>query len=187
MPRKRSRATRPSCRQVSTDSASWQAGRGAIGFLPAPLFRDRGPALAILIGWIASLAGSVALGYLLSRFATGGTVGPAAELARAPAPVVLIGVALFSPLVETLIMAGIIDLLRRRLGAWQAVAASAALWGMCHSLLSPWWGLVIWWPFLIFSTTYVTWRPHGLWRAAVMAAAVHVLQNSGPALAMVLG
>ena len=170
-----------------TDSASWQAGRGPIGFLPAALFRDRRPLGAILVGWLVSLAGSVALGFVLTHARSGGPVGPGAELATAPAPAVLVGLALFSPVVETLIMAGILDLLRHRLGAWQAVLASAALWGVCHSLVSPWWGAVIWWPFLIFSTIYVTWRPHGFWRAAGIVATVHMLQNIGPALAIAFG
>jgi hypothetical protein len=56
-----------------------------------------------------------------------------------------------------------------------------------HSLASPWWGAVIWWPFLIFSTLYVTWRPRGFWRAAALVAAVHVLQNLFPAILIVLG
>jgi hypothetical protein len=171
---------------VVSDRVSWQAGRGPIGFLPAMLFRDRRPLVAILVGWLVSIAGSLAIGFVLSRIAAGPAVGPATELAHVSAPVILIGVALFSPLVETLIMAGIVDLLRRWLSAWQAVVANAALWGLAHSLLSPWWGAVIWWPFLIFSTIYVTWRPHGFRRAVGIVAVVHILQNTGPAVAMVL-
>jgi hypothetical protein len=172
---------------MSSDSVSWQAGRGPIGFLPALLFRNRRIVLSILVGWIVSLAGSVALGFVLTQAKSGQPVGPGAELANASAPVILVGVALLSPVVETLIMAGFIDLLRRWLGAWQSVLVSAAAWGIGHSLASPWWGAVIWWPFLIFSTVYVTWRPHGFWCAVGIVTAVHVLQNTGPALLIAFG
>ncbi len=46
---------------------------------------------------------------------------------------------------------------------------------------------MIWWPFLIFSTLYVTWRPHGAWRAMAIVASVHILQNLFPALLIVMG
>ncbi len=88
----------------------------------------------------------------------------------------------FAPLVETLIMAAAIEILLLALPSRFAVIASAAGWGIAHSLAAPAWGLVIWWPFLIFSTLYVTWRGSGLLLAMGIVFAVHALNNLGPAL-----
>ena len=63
-----------------------------------------------------------------------------------------------------------------------AVIASSLGWGVAHSLAAPAWGLVIWWPFLIFSTLYVTWRGQGRMLAMGIVFAVHALNNLGPAL-----
>jgi len=60
-------------------------------------------------------------------------------------------------------------------------------WGLFHSSFHPTWGLVIWWPFLIFSTLFVTWRSRSLLAAFAIPAAVHALQNLPPALALATG
>ena len=62
------------------------------------------------------------------------------------------------------------------------VVLSAIGWAIAHSLKAPTWGLVIWWPFLIFSTLYVTWRGQGRVLAIGIVFAVHALNNLGPAL-----
>jgi membrane protease YdiL (CAAX protease family) len=167
-----------------TVSSGWQQGRGPLAFLPPLLFHDRKPWLAILVGWLLTIAGSTALSFVVARVAPANT-GP--DLGDASGPMKLFLIAGFSPVVETLLMAGVLALLLRVLNGWQAVIASAMLWGVAHSLASPWWGAVIWWPFLIFSTLYVTWRPRGFWPAVALVAAVHVLQNLFPALLIVLG
>jgi hypothetical protein len=52
--------------------------------------------------------------------------------------------------------------------------------------MAPAWGLVIWWPFLIFSVLFVAWRQRS-WAAGLgVAATTHALQNLGPALALLL-
>jgi hypothetical protein len=53
---------------------------------------------------------------------------------------------------------------------------------VAHSLAAPAWGLVIWWPFLIFSTLFVVWRQRGFLAGVGVAAAAHALQNLAPAL-----
>ena len=68
-----------------------------------------------------------------------------------------------------------------------AVAVSAAGWGIAHSLQAPAWGLVIWWPFLIFSTLYLAWRPRGVAIALAVAATAHGLHNLLPALTVAFG
>jgi hypothetical protein len=98
-----------------------------------------------------------------------------------------IGVKLFAmlvlvaPMLETLIMGSVLVLLQRLFGTGPAILLSAAGWGAVHSLQAPAWGLVIWWPFLIFSTAFLVWRARGFWRAWALVSALHALQNLIPA------
>lgn len=94
---------------------------------------------------------------------------------------------IFSPVVETLIMGGVLLVLLRLMPPWFAVLASAAGWGIAHSSVAPIWGLVIWWPFLIFSTLFVTWRKRSLTLAFLIPMCVHALQNLLPALLVAYG
>ena len=54
-------------------------------------------------------------------------------------------------------------------------------WGVAHSLQASAWGFVVWWPFLIMSMLYIVWRQRGFWVAIAIPAAVHMMQNAGPA------
>ena len=87
-----------------------------------------------------------------------------------------------APLIETLIMAAAIEIMLLVLPPRFVVIASSVGWGIAHSYLAVAWGLVIWWPFLIFSTLYVTWRGQGRAIAIGIVFAVHALNNLGPAL-----
>jgi len=46
---------------------------------------------------------------------------------------------------------------------------------------------VIWWPFLVFSTLFVTWRQRSLWLAFAIPMCVHALQNLLPSLLVAFG
>ncbi len=92
-----------------------------------------------------------------------------------------------APLVETLIMGVVLVVLVRLAGPTLAVLLSAIGWGAAHSLAAPIWGLVIWWPFLIFSTLFVAWRQRSLLLAFLMASGAHALQNLIPALLIAFG
>jgi hypothetical protein len=131
-------------------SPGWRGGAGPLAILPRVLFRDERPWLAILVGWLLTIAGSTLIGWIVARIAPDNS-GP--DFGDVSGATKLFLIALFSPVVETLIMAGVLSLLLRFLRPWHAVVASALLWGIAHSLSSPWWGVVIWWPFLIFSTS----------------------------------
>lgn len=89
-----------------------------------------------------------------------------------------------SPLIETLIMGGVLVLLQRFLSPATSIITSAVLWGLLHSLGAPSWGFAIWWPFLIFSTLFVIWRQRGFWAGIGVASTTHALQNLIPALAV---
>ena len=152
--------------------------KGPLRFLPAPLREPRRAWLAILVGWLLSFGGSVLLSWAAQSLA------PALGKPSFPMTgwVAFLLLAVFAPLLETLIMAAVLSFLTRFLSPTVAILASALLWGVAHSLQAPVWGLVIWWPFLIFSTLYVVWRQRGVWAGIAVAATTHALQNVGPAL-----
>jgi hypothetical protein len=138
---------------------------------------------AILVGWplalLPSLALSVVVNALLPQVA-----GPSFN-AKGQAVFALLVV--FSPVLETLIMAGVLSVLLRLVSPTRAILASSVGWGIAHSLAAPSWGLVIWWPFLVFSTLFTVWRDRSLWLALAIPAAVHMLQNVGPAILVATG
>lgn len=98
----------------------------------------------------------------------------------------LINVTVFSPVVETLLMAGLLSLFRRFFGVPQSIVLSAFVWGGLHSLMAAAWGLIVWWPFVIFSLIYLVWRERGFWAGFAMAAGAHFLHNLYPAIELVI-
>ena len=146
--------------------------------LPAFLFEPRQPARTILLAWPLVTLPALGLAAFFSWLIPG-----------APTPVfdgdpwvVFFLIEVFAPIVESLIMAAVLEVLLR-IFPWQAaVGISAIGWGVAHSLQAPTWGLVIWWPFLVFSILYVTWRQRSKLGAIGIAATVHALNNLIPAL-----
>ena len=124
-----------------------------------PVRRAYGPDTACSLWLLPPLT---AVAYVLLR---------RADMADAPAP--------FSH--ETLILAAFITLLRLVFSPTASVFLSAIGWGIAHSTQASAWGLVVWWPFLIMSMLYVVWRQRSFWNAIAVPAAVHMLQNAGPA------
>ncbi|MCF2514271.1 hypothetical protein LVY65_04215 [Sphingomonas sp. G124] len=152
-------------------------------FLPAPLREPRRAWLAILTGWALSIIGSLALAALSKAFA------PALPTPEFPmkGPIAFFMLVVFAPLLETLIMAGFLSLFLRFMPPVAAILLSAGGWGIAHSLEAVGWGLVIWWPFLIFSTLFVVWRQRGFWAGVAVAATTHALQNVGPGWVVAFG
>jgi hypothetical protein len=164
-------------------SASAALSSGPLSYLPEAVRVPRSALAAILVGWPLALLPSLALSALASVLLPQ-VAGPTFN-AKGPAVFVLLVV--FSPVLETLIMAGVLTLLLRFVNPTVAILASAVGWGIAHSLAAASWGLVIWWPFLVFSTLFTVWRDRSLWHALAIPAAVHVLQNLGPALLVATG
>ena len=131
---------------------------------PALLEPSR-PGRAILIGWAVTTIPALLLGLLVSVLLPQ-SEGPEFKVDGLRTVMALV---LFAPLIETLIMAAVLEILlfapwpKFALPPKYAVIASSLGWGIAHSRAAPVWGLSIWWPFLIFSTLYV--------RGAVAAAA----------------
>ena len=156
---------------------------GPLALLPRPLLRAEQPLIAIGVGWLTAFIPSIMLALLAA------TLFPSAEKPQfnVDGLTAIFALVIFAPVVETLIMAAVLGVLQMMLRPATAVLVSAAGWGIAHSLAAPTWGLVIWWPFLVFSTLFVVWRQRSLWLALAMPMAVHALQNLPPALAIASG
>jgi len=155
----------------------------SLPFLPRPLLEPRRPILAIALGAFTAFVPSIALAALV-LWLLPGREGPQFAMDGLAA---LVGLVLFAPIAETLIMGTVLLVLLRLVGPTAAVLTSAAGWGVAHSLAAPLWGLIIWWPFLIFSTLFVVWRNRSLAAAFAVPAAVHALHNLAPAVAVATG
>ena len=155
--------------------ARWRA---PVRYLPSPLLQPRRPILALVTAWPLTFLGSIVLAFVASALL------PEAAPPKfdVTGPLALFMLVAFAPFLETLIMGTVLLILLRLVTPTVAVVASAIGWGIAHSAVAPMWGLVIWWPFLIFSILFVTWRQRSLWLAFLMPTAAHALQNSLPAL-----
>jgi membrane protease YdiL (CAAX protease family) len=146
--------------------------------LVSALTEPRRPLRAVAVGWLAASIPGLLIAMIVARLLP--------TVARPDIAIPGIGALLlfvvFSPLVETLIMALVLEGFLLFLPPLVAIILSAIGWGIAHSLAALAWGLIIWWPFLIFSTLYVTWRGEGRVKALAIVAAVHGLNNLVPAL-----
>ena len=153
-----------------------------ISFLPKTLLAPQRPLRALGLAWLLAFLPSVALGAAVTQLLP--------DLGQPNLPVVnglaLSMVVVMAPVLETLIMAAALSVLLLVFPPTLAVLASAIGWGVAHSLAAPAWGLVIWWPFLIFSTLFVVWRKRSLLAGLAMPAAAHALHNLLPAISLLV-
>jgi membrane protease YdiL (CAAX protease family) len=89
-----------------------------------------------------------------------------------------LGGIIFAPIVETLLLAGMLRLLsmassNRLFVAW----AAAMLWGCFHGLIAPLWFFGTVWSFFVFSCGYMKWRELSFKHGFMAAAAPHMLIN----------
>lgn len=154
--------------------------------MPRFLFASEHAPAYILKAWLLTLLPSLLLSSLVYSLAPAAEV-PLGEYAQVPAAVTVAMLVLVAPFLESLIMAAVAALLHRAFGFAVAALGSSLAWGVAHSMAVPAWGLVVWWPFLILTIVYLTWRPRGFWTAIGMATAVHGLQNGVAAAALLLG
>ena len=148
-------------------------------FLPRFLFDpDQPKSLFVLKAWLLALLPSFALSALISALGS----ATARQIDQPDIPVngalALFLLIVVGPLLETLIMAAILLGLRRLVGPGPAVVGSALLWAVGHSLAASVWGLVVWWPFLIFSIAFLTWRERSFWLGIGIVTIIHGLQNA---------
>lgn len=84
----------------------------------------------------------------------------------------------FAPVVETLLLAGLLGLLSRlsRRPLFVA-AASGVLWGGVHGAYGAMWFFGTFWSFYVLGCSYLAWRPLAWWKAFVVAAVPHAIIN----------
>jgi hypothetical protein len=159
--------------------------------MPAPLtaFRrslsdaNQPPIRYLGLALLADLPVTVAIAFLLNGVT--GTTWP--EFSAETLPRVLLAMCVFAPLVETLGMAILIWVLRRFIRRAEYLPLVTAL--VCaglHSLAKPYWGLEIFWAFLIFSLCYLTWEKKSLVQAFGMTAILHALHNLLPTVVIIM-
>ena len=104
---------------------------------------------------------------------------------NAPAIVVVFGTLVLSPWTETILMWPVLWGLQRFIaGRTQVAVASAIFWGLLHSLAAPTWGIVIAWPFFVFSVCFLAWGEKSRKRAIVATALTHTFQNVLPTIGL---
>jgi membrane protease YdiL (CAAX protease family) len=157
---------------------------GHLRFVPAFLGDVGHPKPSyVLKSWLLTLLPSLALAAIVGMFA-----GDAATPEfGAPGLLLLFALVVFAPVVETLIMVPPLLLLNRLFGPAAAVILSALGWGIAHSLQAPIWGLIVWWPFFVFSSILLVWRKKSLATGMALVMAVHALQNAVPAALLISG
>ncbi|HYW15498.1 MAG TPA: hypothetical protein VE891_05000 [Allosphingosinicella sp.] len=167
---------------MSADSAV--EGRPAyLAWLPRFLFEiDPVAARYVAKAWLAALIPSIALSALVRLVAA----DAAAPQFPGEAGSLVLFVVFVGPALETLLLALPLLGLNRFFGPGPAVIGSALIWAVVHSLVVPVWGLVIWWPFLIMSIAFLTWRRKSLLWALGIAFAIHALQNGFTVAIMLL-
>lgn len=163
------------------ERAHW-AGR-PLSWLPKSLLEPENLYASVGIGWLLTFPVSIALAGFI-HFLVPGAKSPEFPVSG---PLAIVLLVIVSPIIETLLMAGALPLLARFMTPRWAVLASAAGWGAAHSLAVPTWGFIIWWPFLIFSTQFVTWRQRSLSLAIAVPATTHALQNLPSAILIAAG
>lgn len=167
-------------RDPGAPAAPW---RRPISYLPQALLEPRRPVVALGVAWATAFLPTLVLGAAVT------TVLPDSAMPDIPIDnqAVFWLVVAAAPLLETVVMGAALLLLRLVFSPTIAVLLSAIGWGILHSTAAPAWGLVIWWPFLVFSTLFLTWRSRSLLAALGMAAATHALHNLLPALLLLYG
>ena len=129
----------------------------------------------------------IAVGSFMSTWtwASGLPTRPRAFYPRGDVPDVL-GLLIFSPLIESLIVVGVFELFRRvRAPDWAQVVSSALFISVLH--FWPWWphAFIVLPSFLIQAASYLYWRRASWKEAFWVLVCIHALNNVIPALSAV--
>jgi hypothetical protein len=90
---------------------------------------------------------------------------------------------LAAPLIETLVLGGVLRLLEFATKRRQLLAlVSALLWGGAHAWFHPLWFFGTVWSFYVFSRGWLAWQPVSYKHAFAAAAVPHALVNSSALL-----
>ena len=150
-------------------------------FLPAPVREPRRVWLVLPLCVMLTFLGAAAIAALLN-LALPKLDQPDFAAFLGKGYFTVVAVAIVTPLVETLILAVTCSILLRFLRPEMAILISAFGWAIAHSYQAPIWGLVIFWPFIVFSTLYVVWKQRSLTLGILMPWAAHFLHNLYPSI-----
>lgn len=134
----------------------------------------------VLLVWPLAALPSLALVGAAYGLVLGLGVDPAffAPPALQPTLEQFFGMVIFAPLVETLLLGGLLWLLARLSSRPLFIAAaSGLLWGGLHGSMGLLWFFGTFWGFYVLSCAYLAWRPLGFGRAFAAAALPHALVN----------
>ena len=138
---------------------------------------------------LISLIPSLVLAVAISAMGLSDQAGPDIQKMdpNTPALFIFFSFAIVSPVIETLLMSFIFFLLALFIKSRLKLAIlSTIIWAILHSLISPAWGLIIWWPFFVFSCAYLTWRKQSWLKAIWVTACIHALQNLLPSIVIIM-
>lgn len=132
-----------------------------------------------LISLIPSLAISICLAFI----AGGGGDGMPQFSREAGVVLLLVSVVIISPILETLLLGltlWIVSFVTKK--PLRQALVTCVIWAVLHSLAAWLWGLVVIWPFFVFSCAYLAWRRRSWWHAMGVACGIHVFQNLLPGI-----
>jgi len=130
----------------------------------------------IFIAYLTSFLPSIVISLLINPF-----IGDSGPKFSGTSFHMLFSLIIFAPLAETLLMWLIIYLLSfTKLKTSGIVLISATIWAILHSLSSPMWGLVVLWPFTVFSISFMNWKKVSITHAICITTAIHALQKFYP-------
>lgn len=139
----------------------------------------------IFVMALISLIPSILLGILVGATGLFEQIGPDIETYKGSVFEIFFVMVIISPIVETLFMSLFFFILSFFITSERMlVVISAIFWASLHSLLSPGWGLIVWWPFVVFSCAYLTWRNKSWLQAIWVTTCIHALQNLIPSIAI---
>jgi hypothetical protein len=133
-----------------------------------------------LLAFPLALIPSLTLSIL--AFAVAGALGAEVEHLKPPRHDATIttafGFIIFAPVIETLLLAGGIFIIKKCTSRTLAIAVVSALaWGSLHAMVGLLWFFGTVWSFFVFSCAYLVWRKWGFGRAYLAAAVPHALIN----------
>lgn len=151
------------------------------------LFNTRDPVWKyILRAGLLSLLPSLLISSLVASVGLGNEETMPQFDREAGAVMLFIAVVIVSPVIETVVMA---------IGLWllgfvihrplRQALVSSVVWAVLHSVVAPAWGLVVLWPFFVFSCAFLAWRQRSLWHGMGVACGVHMFQNLLPGILLV--
>jgi hypothetical protein len=156
---------------------------GFLSFLPTPLREPRRPWLVLPLSFVLTLFGAAAIALLVSLIApAAGQPDFSQFLGKGMLTVFVLAVV--TPFIETLILAVTCSVMLRFVRAEIAILLSSFGWAIAHSYQAPMWGLVIFWPFVVFSTLYVVWKQRSLLWGIMMPFLAHLLHNLYSAISL---